>query len=252
MHTGNALCAESRGEAMNNGLPAGDGEAEGPLSQKRQAMASRLTVARFSYFPSLVFQFDLPDAGALNEQLLTLVSALREVDQQGIEKSNSRYLGGWHSRGILHRLPEFEPLVSHIHEAGKEISDDLRYDKGQDLHISSMWSIVNPPGASNLSHVHPGCLWSGVYYVQAPTNCGRISFTDPRIANVMNKPLYTRGAPKKCWTKINFSPVEGRMLIFPSWLYHSVEPNRAIPAVGVGQDGSRVIISFNLVQKRRK
>lgn len=219
-----------------------------------KAMTSSLAVAQFSYFPTLVFRFDLPDAEALNEQLLTLVSAVMEADEGGVEKSNSRYLGGWHSRGILHKLPAFEALVGHIHEAGERISSDLRYDETQALRISSMWSIINPPGAFNLAHVHPGCLWSGVYYVQAPNGCGRISFTDPRLANVMIKPRYKRNhrAPKKCWTKVSFSPLAGRMLVFPSWLYHSVEPNRANPADGGGHNGDRVIISFNLSQKNKK
>ena len=185
---------------------------------------------------------------------MTLISALREVDKEGIQKSNSQYLGGWHSRAVLHKLSEFEPLVGYVHEAGERICCDLRYDETQALRINTMWSIVNPPGAFNLAHVHPGCLWSGVYYVQAPDDCGKISFTDPRVANVMNKPRYTRNGrvPKKCWTKVSVSPVAGRMLIFPSWLYHSVEPSRANPVDGCGRNGDRVIISFNLSQKKNK
>lgn len=172
---------------------------------------------------------------------------------EGVEKSNNRYLGGWHSRENLHKLPGFEPMVGYIHKSGEQISSDLGYDNTCALRIGSMWSIINPPGAFNLAHVHPGSLWSGVYYVHAPDNCGRISFADPRIANVMNKPRYMRNhrVQKKCWTKVSFSPVAGMMLVFPSWLYHSVEPNRAIPLNGCGHNGDRVIISFNLSQKNK-
>ncbi len=214
-------------------------------------MTSSLAVSSYSYFPTQVYQFDLPEAEALNEQLMTLISALRSVDEEGIQKSNRQELGGWHSRGVLQKLPEFEPLVNHVREAGERISSDLQYDETQELQISSMWSIVNPPGAFNLAHVHPGCLWSGVYYVRAPEGCGKISFTDPRLAHIMNKPKYSpdRGAPKKCWTKVSFTPVGGKMLLFPSWLYHAVEANRADPDDG---NGERVIISFNLSQRKRK
>ena len=52
--------------------------------------------------------------------------------------------------------------------------------------------------------------------------------------------------------KVSFSPVAGRMLLFPSWLYHSVEPNRATPVDGCEQGGDRVILSFNLSQKDKK
>jgi uncharacterized protein (TIGR02466 family) len=229
--------------------------AEEPLSLPGATnLMSNLAVARFSYFPTLVFRIDLPDAEALNERLMALISEVKKADGDGIEKSNSRYLGGWHSRGLLHKLPGFELIVGYIHNAGERISGDLRYDETLALRISSMWTIVNPPGAFNLAHVHPGCLWSGVYYVKTPDACGKISFTDPRTANVMSKPKYTpkHRVPRMCWSKVSFEPVAGRMLVFPSWLYHAVEPNRATPTDGSGLKGDRVIISFNLSQRNKQ
>jgi uncharacterized protein (TIGR02466 family) len=177
-----------------------------------------------------------------------------EVDKEGIHKSNNRYSGGWHSREILHKLPGFEPLVRCIIKAGERISSDLQYDKGYALRIGSMWSIVNPPGASNVAHVHPRSLWSGVYYVQAPNHCGRIYFTDPRVANVMSSPRFVPNhqLPTVCRTKVGFSPVAGTMLIFPSWLYHSVAPNGATAESGSENNGNRIIISFNLSQQKNK
>ncbi len=215
---------------------------------------SRLAVAKFTYFPSVVFRFDLTEADGLNERLLSLIYARRDADKQGVEKSNYRYLGGWHSRENLHKLAEFETLTNHIHSGVERISSDLQYNSAYALRITSMWSIINPPGASNLAHIHPGSLWSGVYYVQAPEGCGNIAFTDPRVANVMNRPKYApnQRVPKECWTKARFSPIAGRMLVFPSWLYHSVEPNRAKHADGDQHKVDRVIISFNLSQLRKQ
>ena len=48
-----------------------------------------------------------------------------------------------------------------------------------------MWSIINVPGSFNRSHIHPDCLWSGVYYVQAPEGAGQIEFTEPRTQNMV-------------------------------------------------------------------
>lgn len=208
-----------------------------------------LKLVQFAYFPSLVFQFDVPDALSLNDQLLEAILRVREQDRQGVSKSNYRDLGGWHSKENLHKRAEFEGIVRHIDAAGEHISSDLAYHRDYAIRIGTMWSIVNGPGAVNLSHVHPGCLWSGVYYVRAPAKCGKISFTDPRTANVMHKAVFDPRSkvPKKCWTKVSFTPTEGRMLIFPSWLYHSVAPNLADAREGGGE---RVIISFNLSQHR--
>lgn len=211
---------------------------------------AQLSVAQFSYFPTLIFRFDVPGADALNERLLPLIYAARDADRHGVQKSNYRVLGGWHSKENLHKNADFAELVRHVDAAGRVMSKELRYHEDHRLRIGTMWSIVNGPGASNLAHVHPGCLWSGVYYVRAPANCGKISFTDPRTAHVMRKPVYSpgKGAPRKCWTKVSFAPVAGRMLIFPSWLYHAVDPNLADASKG---DADRVIISFNISQVRK-
>jgi len=202
------------------------------------------------YFPTLVFEFDLEDAESLNEKLLPLIYAEKEKDQAGIERSNYRNLGGWHSHVGLHKSKDYSSLVQEVNRAADLISADCGYDKAYSLRAGTMWAIINPPGSSNLSHIHPGCIWSGVYYVQAPANSGKISFTDPRTENLMIKPKYIpdQKRPRQNWTKVHYKPVPGRMIIFPSWLYHSVAPNMAD---GTAADkGERVIISFNLSQRR--
>ena len=92
---------------------------------------------------------------------------------------------------------------------------------------------------------------SGVYYVQAPRNSGRIEFIDPRTQNLMSPVKYIPDTkrPQICWTKVQYEPVAGRMLIFPSWLYHSVRPNRS---KAKGKDADRIIVSFNLSQGKRR
>ncbi|XAT61230.1 hypothetical protein GN278_11050 [Rhodobacteraceae bacterium Araon29] len=199
------------------------------------------------YFPTLVFNIICADHEALNEYLLNLINAERERDQKGIERSNFRKLGGWHSHNNLHRETDYKPITDRVNQAGRRISRQLGYHPEKHLKIGTMWSIINAPGSSNKAHVHPGCHWSGVYYVQTPKNAGDIEFTDPRTPHVMNQPSF---APKKQrskenWTKVRFTPKAGKMLIFPSWLYHSVDPNMSDQK---DKNGERVIISFNLTQ----
>jgi uncharacterized protein (TIGR02466 family) len=113
-----------------------------------------------------------------------------------------------------------------------------------------MWSIINPPGSVNIAHVHPGCMWSGVYYVQTPQGSGNIEFIEPRTVHLMNQPKFEnmRKRPKECWTKVNFTPRAGKMIIFPAWLYHAVRPNEAKEK---GDLANRVIISFNMSQHKK-
>lgn len=201
------------------------------------------------YFPTAVFSFKVPGAASLNRHLKETIYEVRSKDQKGIARSNYRELGGWHSKNALHKEPQFIEIAQYVEAFCGCVSDKLGYHPDYALKIGSMWSIINPPGGVNQAHVHPQSLWSGVYYVQAPKNSGSISFTDPRTANVMHQPQFKpqKTRPKSCWTKVHFEPEAGKMLLFPSWLYHSVAPNMS---EAKGDDADRIIISFNLSQHR--
>ncbi len=203
------------------------------------------------YFPTLVFSLDVPGGEILNAHLIEAIYAERERDRTGVRKSNFPELGSWHSHVKLHKEVVFAGLVQHVDAVAAMMCRELGYHRSYRLRIGTMWSIINPPGSSNRAHIHPGCLWSGVYYVQAPRNSGRIEFIDPRTQNLMSPAEYIPDTkrPRNCWTKVQYKPVAGRMLIFPSWLYHSVDPNRSRAK---GKDADRIIVSFNLSQEKRR
>ncbi len=201
------------------------------------------------YFPSLVYSLMVPGARAINTHLIEAIYAERERDSVGLNRSNFPQLGGWHSHNFLHQEAAFEDIALYVHALGAVISEKLGYHPDYALRIGTMWSIINEKGCSNRAHIHPGSLWSGVYYVQAPEGSGNIEFVDPRTANVMKQATYRtdRKRPQSCWTKVNFTPIAGKMLMFPSWLYHAVTPNLS---EAVGRASDRIIISFNLSQKK--
>ena len=57
----------------------------------------------------------------------------------------------------------------------------------------SGWINVNPKGGSNILHSHPNSHWSGVLYIQQPTEVdgfsGMIEFVNP-IKKAENSPKY--------------------------------------------------------------
>ncbi len=203
------------------------------------------------YFPTLIFSLEVPESETLNGDLIEAIYAERERDKAGVPKSNFPELGSWHSHVNLHKEVTFSELVQYVDAASDMMCRELGYHRSYHLNIGTMWSIINPPGGVNRAHIHPGCTWSGVYYVQAPRNSGRIEFIDPRTQNLMSPVKYIPDTrrPRICWTKVRYKPVAGRMLIFPSWLYHSVAPNRSRAR---GKDADRIIVSFNLSQKKRR
>ena len=104
---------------------------------------------------------------------------------------------GTYSADIVNYEPEFSRLTDRAHLLLAGISDNLGYDQNTRLQITTMWSITNPPGSSNRAHIHPGALWSGVYYVQAPENAGAIEFTDPRTVQIMNSASFIPNKRRK-------------------------------------------------------
>lgn len=196
-------------------------------------------VTRADLFPTMIYSAEIHGAQDLNATLINSVLAEHRADPKGMHASNQPALGGWHSRTDLHRQSEFTRIAMAVRDLAHIIAEALGYDPSWRLDIDQMWAIANAPGSSNSSHVHPGALWSGVYYIQAADGAGDIEFTDPRAANVMQQARHTE-KPELCRTAIRYTPRAGLMLMFPSWLYHSVHPNLS--------QQERVILSFNLSQ----
>ena len=158
--------------------------------QDSAAGPSEVSLKVGRYFPTLIFSLEVPDSEHLNTRLIEAIHAERERDKKGVRKSNYRELGGWHSHTGLHKDAAFAGMVRHVDAAAATMCRRLGYHRSYRLSIGTMWSIVNPPGGLNRAHIHPGCIWSGVYYVQAPRNSGRIEFTDPRTQNLMGSVKY--------------------------------------------------------------
>ena len=107
----------------------------------------------------------------------------------------------------------------------------------QKIKITSMWSIINMKEALNERHIHGNNYISAAYYVKAPENAGDILFHDPREVNVIRKPN-TKQANQLNAQIFNIKPKEGLLVLFPSYLHHSVNENLS--------DQERVVISFNI------
>jgi len=174
--------------------------------------------------------FTLPGAATLNTELLADIDQIRRSDP-GVQRSNR---GGWHSTGNLWDRSELSvrQLLALIRDAAIEATQRIAPGAPLDrLHFDSeAWINVNPTGALNAPHDHPGWYWSGSYYVAtpdslpgAPDHAGCIEFLDSRT-NI--RVLSQVDAPCMA-SKAVFSPAAGQLLLFPSYLRHWVYPNAA-------------------------
>jgi len=141
----------------------------------------------------------------------------------------------WQSRHGLHRLPALQPLVGHV-RAGVELVLELLRVESAPFEITGLWVNVAAPGGAVRMHNHPNNVLSGVYYVQVQEGADSINFHDPRPQAAVVRPPVTELTAYNA-DQMVVRVEEGDLLVFPSWLSHSVDPNRS--------DRVRISASFN-------
>ncbi len=194
-------------------------------------------------FPTPVMLKDIAGAAELNAELENLVRK-RMTSDEGLKKSN---LGGWHSKmdfldwaGDAGRLVAQEIVkLANAHTVGP---------KGQLIEPQwriAAWANVSGGGHSNMAHSHGAAYWSSVYYVRVgQSSGGELLLQDPRMPALrMHAPALQFG---RCGPEgmARIKPVEGQIVLFPSWLSHSVGPWDG--------EGERISIAFNLAAPPRR
>ncbi|HEY6002852.1 MAG TPA: 2OG-Fe(II) oxygenase family protein [Anaeromyxobacter sp.] len=182
-------------------------------------------------FPSFVWKARLGN----EDRAAVRAAILEEVSAQRGGAADPEPGQVWQSRHGLHRVPALEPLVRHLRLGIEQVLAFLHVGSAP-FEITGMWVNVAAPGGAVRMHNHPNNFLSGVYYVQVHEGADTINFHDPRPQTAVVRP------PVSELTAYNTDQVvvrveEGALLVFPSWLVHSVDPNRS--------DRMRISASFN-------
>ena len=159
-----------------------------------------------------------------------------EKTTHGILASNE---GGWQSPATVNSTG-FENLFSEIRKHSNYIHNELGFKQNLKQEVGNYWININRDKDSNNPHAHPGAFFSGVYYIKASPQAGAITFMHP----VATHPYTIPYGVNERETGYNISsyieqPEPGKLVIFPSWLIHYVQPNRS------GQD--RISLAFNTI-----
>jgi len=181
-------------------------------------------------FPSFVWK------ARLGSEVRTAVR-VAVLEEVAAERGTSDPEAGqvWQSRHGLHRLPALEPLVAQVRAGVEQVLELLRVGEAP-FELTGLWINVAAPGGAVRLHNHPNNFLSGVYYLQVQEGADSINFHDPRPQAAVVRPPVTE------LTAYNTDQMvvrveEGDLLVFPSWLSHSVDPNRS--------DRVRISASFN-------
>ena len=191
------------------------------------------------FFPTIVYAKDLQ----LNNEMLAQHIVQWSKSDDSLLKTN---VNGWHSPTDMNTRPEYKILIDELFKMQNEIYNE-EFLKGQPL-IGNMWANINYSGGYNRPHVHPNCLFSGVYYVKTQPNCGNLVINDPRPGVQLKMPKTKVSIdntdmfrmPRELWREAHIQPIQGRLIMFPSWLWHCVETNNS--------NDIRISVSFNFIQ----
>jgi len=180
-----------------------------------------------------------------NSSLKTFILDLKKKDK-GRNLSN---YGGWQSNDLSLQENVLKDLLIEIEKNLVLFEQTLRLRKEFKLKVDTLWANVNGAGAINISHVHPGSILSGVYYVTLPENSGNLGLMNPNILNFFfdapgGVETFTEGPTLFTTGHIFRKSKPGGLLIFPSHLSHHVLPNLS--------KQQRISLSFNTGLARRE
>lgn len=107
----------------------------------------------------------------------------------------------------------------------------------QQFYITDSWIAITPPGGKHVVHNHPNSLLSGVFYFDVPNNSSINFYIESQFFKNFKFCFdYTKLTTHNQQT-ITVPVQQSDIVIFPSWVDHSVDINAS--------DKERIIIGFN-------
>ena len=191
-------------------------------------------------FVTNLYQAEIADPALLDE-LAHSIRMLSADDRAGVKWSRDTQYPGDTSYASLDDLPRRDPVIGELakllakHAAA--FATDCAFDLGRKPKLDSLWVNLLKGGGHHSAHIHPHCIISGTFYVEAPAGSGAIRFEDPRLPMMMAAPQRRTDAPEPLRTFVTIEPQAGMLLLWESFVRHEVLP-------GTGK-AERLSISFN-------
>ena len=173
----------------------------------------------------------------LNNKVLEKYALQLKRKDKGRRKSN---VGGYQTNDLPYETEEIlQPLCNELLKNLEYYKEFVGFKMSLKKKLDNMWININGNKDYHTSHIHPACIFSGVYYINAPLNSGNIVFEHSAF---MQMQYDWKDEYKHIYNEVNsdnfFMPaITGRLYIFPSWLRHSVSPNLT--------NKNRIALSFN-------
>jgi tetratricopeptide (TPR) repeat protein len=190
----------------------------------------------------LVGVIDLSDALPPIAQLADTLRALHVAKGEYLDQS---VRGGTQTDGPL--LSRIDPVIRHLRRAIVGAVEDhaarlppidpdhpmLRHRRDRRIRFSGSWSVRLRSGGHHSNHVHPLGWISSALYVTLPEQASG-ERTDAGWFK-LGEPDEKLGLEAQPWRKVE--PKVGRLVLFPSWMWHGTVPF---------DEGERLTVAFDV------
>lgn len=174
---------------------------------------------KFDLFPCDLWSHDVSIYPEFKQKLIDEFCELK-LSVPSVSISN---VGGWQSPDlsvINERSPTLKVILNRILT---EVNSIIAYE--YKVRVQGMWYNINPPGASNNAHNHPGCDLAGIFYVKVPEDSGDLILINPH--NFIESNYIHAINPMSPLEYHKVTPVEGRFVMFPAHMTHYVRTNNS-------------------------
>ena len=178
---------------------------------------------------------ELPDFNNLKRSFINAAYDYKKRNPEGVSVSN---ITGYQSPSDLMHEPRFKPLFDFVCQMANNANLDNCFEDC-DISLTSAWVNINDTrNAYNLQHVH-GDTYAGVFYLDTPDGSGKIRFVNSSMNALWQGDKLSKTKNRYTAGHSAVIPCDGHVYLWPSYLPHSVLPNR--------HDQVRVSISFNIL-----
>lgn len=202
-----------------------------------------------TWFPLVIYAEDLVDAPDHQQELLAAVLQLEQGSGERKAYPDMAWTGDLHGVSQVHHDPRFHWIVSQVEVHTRIYLQELGINLSQvELYIQRSWPIVARSGQAVGSHAHHTAHVSAVYYIAVPESedhdPGHLVFIDDACLSEVCPGLGSENTQIVSeWNDLNqrqvaYTPVEGRIVIFPAKQRHEVTQNDS--------DAPRISLSFDI------
>lgn len=166
-----------------------------------------------------------------------ILNLIKEVKEQypSVTKYN---VNGYQSPPVLHYLNELNFLHDFVCSISNKAAKDLNFVDCE-IGLTSSWVNINDSKECIITEHTHNAIFSGVFFLNIPEDSGVFVIRNPGINSMWEGSELVSEKNQYTSKFIKIEPKEGTIILFPSYLPHSVESNL--------HDGERITISFDVV-----